>query len=179
MDLVAHCAHVAKPTLYRYFETKESLFLTALEAFLGDFYKAVTDIADAPGAPAEALTNIMAVAFDRFAGCTAALRAVDGSEAGLGVKGRLLARSRVGDIRTAIARVLQRGVETGDFEDPDPSTTALILLGALRLTAARTPVARREAALRRVRAVIFNGVAQSQEGLGASMANAAHELENL
>ena len=179
MDLVAQRARVAKPTLYRYFKAKESLFLTALDAFLSDFSAAVAQIADAPGAPKQALGQIMEVAFDRFAGCTAALRAVDGSDAGLGISGRLLARSRVEDIRRSIEHVLHRGVAVGEFNDPDPNTTALILLGALRLAGARTPASRRSATLRRIQAVIFDGVALTRRASSSSMADAAQELENL
>jgi len=179
MDLVAQRAGVAKPTLYRYFAAKELLFLTALEAFLGDFSKAIADIAEAPGAPAEALKSIMELAFDRFMGCTAALRAVDGSEAGLGQKGRLLARARIQEIRHAIVRVLERGVATGDFDDPEPETTALIVLGSLRLTAARTPPAKRDVTLRRIRKVIFCGVARNRRGLRGPLAGAAQDMEDL
>ena len=158
MDHVAHRARVAKPTLYRYFAAKEQLFLVALEEFLGDFARAAAAIAHAPGPPDEALASIMTMAFHRFASCTAAIRAVDGSEAGLGVKGRRLARARMDEIRGAIVTVLERGAASGDFEDSEPATTALIILGALRLTAARTPADQRTAALRRIRALLLGGL---------------------
>ena len=158
MDVVAQRAGVAKPTLYRYFAAKELLFLTALESFLGDYAKTMSELADSDLPATKALTQMARLAFDRFVGCTAILRATDGSEAGLGAKGRSMVRAKVEEIRQAIVRVLVRGADSADFEEVDPEVAALVILGALRMGAARMAPNRREAALDDMLSVLFAGI---------------------
>ena len=179
MDMVAHEASVAKPTLYRYFKTKEALFLTALDAFLGEFASVVGNIAASFDAPELALTEIISFSFDKFAGCSAALRAADGSESGVGGQGRRLARERIDEIRGSITHVLRRGAATGRFNDSEPETTALILLGALRVAAVRTPPHRRDAVLNHIQSVLLNGVVRRDPPRSTFATEVAEELEQI
>src|SRR5262245_51981527 len=97
MDDVARSAGVAKPTLYRYFATKEDLFLEALGGILDDLGRRAEAAADAPTAT-EALNGVIAIVLDTLGRCTAALQALDGGPH-IGERGRLLVRAKVRGLR--------------------------------------------------------------------------------
>ena len=136
MDELAKAAEVAKPTIYRYFSSKEDLFLEALDGTMNELVAEVSRVAD-ESAPAPAvLRQMIGAALRSFAQCTAAIRALDGgSDAALGERGRAMMRRRGRHIREEFARVLQRGIAARDFRGFDPDLASRAILGAVRLTA--------------------------------------------
>ncbi|HEU4826821.1 MAG TPA: helix-turn-helix domain-containing protein, partial [Dongiaceae bacterium] len=110
MDELAKAAEVAKPTIYRYFNSKEDLFLEALDGTMSDLVAEVSRVADESSAPPMVLRRMIFAALRSFAQCTAAIRALDGTDAALGERGRAMLRRRGRQIREEFARVLQRGI---------------------------------------------------------------------
>src|SRR5689334_9621030 len=81
MDAIATAAGVAKPTLYRYFETKEALFFAALEQSLtqlaGDIERFCA------GSAESCLRQAISLIFERIGRLAPALRAIEGQSAAL------------------------------------------------------------------------------------------------
>jgi AcrR family transcriptional regulator len=135
MDELAKAADVAKPTIYRYFSSKEDLFLEALDGTMNEMVAEVTRVADETAPAPEVLRRMVFAALKSFAQCTAAIRALDGSDSALGERGRTMLRRRGRQIREEFARVLQRGIGTADFRGLDPDLASRAILGAVRMTA--------------------------------------------
>jgi AcrR family transcriptional regulator len=147
MDDVARAAVVAKPTLYRYFPTKEALFLEVIEQLLCELQADVEAVADQDQPAPEALRGAVRHVFLALSRCTAVIHAFDGADGQLGERGRTAVRSRVRSIRTVMERILSRGVESGDFRAMEVDLTDAAILGACRMSAALAPTRRRSAAL--------------------------------
>lgn len=134
MDDLARAAEVAKPTIYRYFKSKEDLFLEALDGTMNDLVGEVSQVAENPGPAAEVLRHMVGAALRSFASCTAAIRALDGTDAALGERGRAMLRRRAKQIREAFATVLDRGIVEGAFRPLDSEIVSRAILGAVRMT---------------------------------------------
>jgi AcrR family transcriptional regulator len=157
MDDVAREAGVAKPTLYRYFGSKEELFLASLEEALGELERAVEQAACGED-PRVALRAALACVLESLGQCAAAIRAFDDAEPRLGDQGRALIRHRVDAIRRTVSGLLDRGRMAGQFDTPDVDSTAIALIGAVRMLAAKTPAPQRARALAALWALIERGL---------------------
>jgi TetR/AcrR family transcriptional repressor of mexJK operon len=135
MDELAKAAEVAKPTIYRYFSSKEDLFLEALDGTMNELVAEVSRVADEQAPAPEVLRQMISAALMSFARCTAAIRALDDSDAALGERGRAMLRRRVRQIREEFARVLQRGIAERHLGGFDPDLASRAILGAVRMTA--------------------------------------------
>jgi TetR/AcrR family transcriptional repressor of mexJK operon len=135
MDELAKAAEVAKPTIYRYFSSKEDLFLEALDGTMSELVAEVSRVADETLPAPAVLRQMIGAALKSFAQCTAAIRALDGSDAALGERGRAMLRRRGQQIREEFARVLQRGIAARDFRGFDAELASRAILGAVRMTA--------------------------------------------
>lgn len=135
MDELARVAEVAKPTIYRYFNSKEDLFLEALDGTMSELVAEVARVADENSPAPIVLRQMIGAALKSFAQCTAAIRALDGSDAALGERGRAMLRRRGRQIREEFARVLHRGVAAREFRGLDPDLVSRAVLGAVRMTA--------------------------------------------
>ena len=135
MDELAKAADVAKPTIYRYFNSKEDLFLEALDGTMSELVAEVSRVADESSPAPLVMRRMIFAALKSFAQCTAAIRALDGTDAALGERGRAMLRRRARQIREEFARVLERGIAARDFRDLDPDLASRAILGAVRMTA--------------------------------------------
>jgi AcrR family transcriptional regulator len=135
MDELARAAAVAKPTIYRYFNSKEDLFLEALDGTMSELVAEVSRVADESSPAPLVLRRMIFAALKSFAQCTAAIRALDGTDAALGERGRAMLRRRARQIREEFARVLERGIAARDFRGFDPDLASRAILGAVRMTA--------------------------------------------
>ena len=135
MDDLAKAASVAKPTIYRYFNSKEDLFLEALDGTMSELVAEVSRAADDEAPAPTVLRQMIKAALRSFAQCTAAIRALDGSDAALGERGRAMLRRRGQQIREEFARVLERGITAQEFRGLDPDIASRAILGAVRMTA--------------------------------------------
>src|SRR5215213_9580359 len=84
MGAVAAAAGVAKPTLYRYFATKEALFIEALECALEELRHEIRALRSGTGSVEERFRRVVACVLDRVGRLTPAIRAVEGQSSDLG-----------------------------------------------------------------------------------------------
>jgi AcrR family transcriptional regulator len=159
MDELARVAEVAKPTIYRYFSSKEDLFLEALDGTMSGLVAEVNRVADENAPAAMVLPQMIGAALKSFAQCTAAIRALDGSDAALGERGRAMLRRRGQQIREEFARVLQRGVAADEFRTVDPDLASRAILGAVRMTATADDAPHDEQAARSLTDLLMYGIA--------------------
>jgi len=163
MDELAKAAEVAKPTIYRYFSSKEDLFLEALDGTMSELVAEVSRVADETAPAPVVLRQMIAAALKSFAQCTAAIRALDGgSDAALGERGRAMLRRRGRQIREEFARVLQRGITARDFQGFDPDLASRAILGAVRMTATAEDAPNDAAAASSLSDLLLHGVAGSK-----------------
>lgn len=101
---------------------------------MNDLVGEVSQVAEDPGPAAEVLRHMISAALRSFASCTAAIRALDGTDAALGERGRAMLRRRARQIREAFAAVLDRGVAEGAFRPLDAEIVSRAMLGAVRMT---------------------------------------------
>lgn len=159
MDDVARAAGVAKPTLYRYFATKEDLFLEGLDLMLEELAiqtEASTGSATTAG---EALRAAVGIVLNTLGRCIAAIHAFDGNDTSLGDRGRAIIRERVKRIRDTFAQVVTRGIQNGEFRSVDPLIASLAILGSVRMTAANTTSEQHAAAAQALADLLHQGLA--------------------
>ncbi|WP_119300106.1 TetR/AcrR family transcriptional regulator [Dongia deserti] len=165
MDELARAAAVAKPTIYRYFSSKEDLFLEALDGTMSELVAEVCRVADEKVPAPMVLQQMIGAALRSFARCTAAIRALDGSDAALGERGRAMLRRRGRQIREEFERVLQRGVAAREFRGLDPDLASRAILGAVRLTATAEDAPNDEQAALSLTDLLLNGISpQGSQG---------------
>ena len=160
MDELARAADVAKPTIYRYFNSKEDLFLEALDGTMNELVAEVSRVAEETSPAPMVLRRMVFAALKSFAQCTAAIRALDGSDAALGERGRMMLRRRGRQIREEFERVLQIGIAAGDFRGLDPDLVSRAILGAVRMTATAEDAPNDERAAVSLTDLLLNGMLQ-------------------
>jgi len=133
MDDLAKAAEVAKPTIYRYFKSKEDLFLEALDGTMNDLVGEVSRVAADPGPAPDVLRSMIGAALRSFARCTAAIQALDGSDSTLGDRGRAMLRRRARQIREEFSKVVSHGAREGSFRALNPEIVSRAILGAVRV----------------------------------------------
>ncbi|HEV8389580.1 MAG TPA: TetR/AcrR family transcriptional regulator [Dongiaceae bacterium] len=165
MDELARAADVAKPTIYRYFNSKEDLFLEALDGTMSELVAEVSRVADESSPAPTVLRRMIFAALKSFAQCTAAIRALDGTDAALGERGRAMLRRRARQIREEFARVLERGIAARDFRGLDPDLASRAILGAVRMTATADDAPNDERAALSLTDLLLNGMSpQGSQG---------------
>ena len=165
MDELARAADVAKPTIYRYFNSKEDLFLEALDGTMSELVAEVSRVADENLPAPTVLRQMIAAALKSFAQCTAAIRALDGSDAALGERGRAMLRRRARQIREEFVRVLQQGIAASEFRSLDPDLVSRAILGAVRMTATAEDAPNDERAALSLADLLLNGMSlQGSQG---------------
>jgi len=166
MDDVAKAAGVAKPTLYRYFATKEELFLEGLDLMLEDLAIQAEASARSSNSAGEALRAGVQIALNTLGRCIAAIHAFDGNDASLGDRGRAIIRERVKRIRDTFAQVVSRGMQNGEFRSVDPLFASLAILGSVRMTAANTTYEQHAAAAQSLADLLHQGLANDRRPPG-------------
>ena len=159
IDDVARAAGVAKPTLYRYFATKEDLFLEGFDALLGEVADEMAAIVDTCDEATRALPEMIGVLLDRLGGHNVGVRVLDGSEKWFGTHARARLRARTKQIRGSLAAVLRRGIAQEEFRDIDADLVAAAIVGSLRAVAIKIPGRRRAAAALAISDILIGGIA--------------------
>ncbi|KMO34472.1 TetR/AcrR family transcriptional regulator [Methylobacterium aquaticum] len=131
MDAVAAAAGVAKPTLYRYFPTKEALFIDGLAWTLAELRDAIAAI---PATDAAArLRSAVGLVLERIGALSPALTAIEGRGAEFGERSRRVLREGFDGLRDALADLLRAGVTAGELHVPDIDLAVLMILGGIRM----------------------------------------------
>jgi AcrR family transcriptional regulator len=129
---VARAAGVGKPTLYRYFGSKEELFVEVFSDALEELRRRVEDAVAHDLTPPASLALIIRTLVEVLAPQTETLRLVSGDHPGLAQRWRQLFRSRRQPVLDALRRVLERGVASGDFRPLDLEVAPALIVGMIR-----------------------------------------------
>lgn len=143
VDEVARRAGVGKATLYRYFPSKEGLYLETLERALDDLDGRLADHAprdggpddDGPGDDGPARDRLIAMIrslIDVLGEQLPTLKLLGADQSGLAEQGRQVLRRRLARIAAALRTVLEEGVASGDFRPMDSEITPILIIGIVR-----------------------------------------------
>lgn len=132
MDDVAKAADIGKPALYRYFPSKEDLFLEVSDDALLALERALHDLGRAGRQPDETLHRMIALLAQVLPRHLASLRLLSGEHPILAARWRLLFRKRRQAINAALAAVLRKGAASGVFQSTDASMTPAMIIGMIR-----------------------------------------------
>lgn len=129
MDEIARAAHVGKGTLYRYFPSKEDLYLAIVDEAFALLTRRLEAEQAAALPPATALRRMIEAIVETFARHLPFFRLVNQGEARLFLRKKQVIRARRAHIARFVAEVLDRGVETGAFRKVDPVLAPSMLIG--------------------------------------------------
>lgn len=138
---IARRAGVGKPTLYRYFSSKEALYLEIFDAALARLEAELAEAAASALPPRErlaAMLGFLAAAFEQ----TRTLRLLDEEKPGHAERWRSLYRARRRTILGQMRRAIEAGCASGAFREVDLEVTPALLIGMIRgglLGAAEAP----------------------------------------
>ncbi len=164
MDHIARAARVGKGTIYRYFPSKEDLYLALVDEAFGLLVGRLEAEAAAPGPPEAALRRMIEAIVETFARHLPAFRLIHRGEARLFLRKKEVVRARRARIAALLAGVLDRGVTAGAFRKVDLGLAPAMLIGMVWGTtlnhAAETPA---EILAARIWDVASRGLLQNPE----------------
>ena len=129
MDEIAHAAGAGKPTLYRYFASKEALFEAVFVEALDALERRLSEAEAAGGDPRRTLRRMVDALIPMFREHVASLRALGDSAGTADRSRRRILRQRAGQIEARLAGVLARGRASGAFHHADDRLTARLIYG--------------------------------------------------
>jgi AcrR family transcriptional regulator len=132
MDEVAREAGVGKATLYRYFPSKEELYLETLDQAFARLVERFSRVTSAEISADERLDQLVRTLFDTMVEQLPGLKLLGGDDSDLAERGRRLLRRRSRQIAAALHEVLEDGIRTGRFRPLDTEMTAALIIGMVR-----------------------------------------------
>ncbi|TWT15352.1 TetR/AcrR family transcriptional regulator [Reyranella sp. CPCC 100927] len=132
VDDVARAAGVGKPTLYRYFASKEELFLQVFGDALAGLEADLEAIRSRETSQQAALVAMVTCLVDVLGEQMVSLRVLTGEQPELADRWRILFRGRRRPIQDALRTAIAAGIESGEFRAVDPDVLPALLLGMIR-----------------------------------------------
>jgi len=132
VDDIARAAGVGKPTLYRYFGSKEELFLAVLDAAMRDLEARIADVSADAATPADALRRTLALLVEALGQHVNSLRLLSGDSPDLAERWRRVYRLRRQPLLGALRDAIAAGIAAGQFRRVEPALTARLLVGMVR-----------------------------------------------
>ncbi len=129
MDEVAAAARVGKGTLYRYFPSKEDLYLAIVDEAFGLLIRRLEAERAGTVRPTVALERMVAAIVDTFAHHLPSFRLIHRGEGRLFLRKKEVIRARRAHIARLLAEVLDRGAEDGAFRKVDRALAPSMILG--------------------------------------------------
>jgi AcrR family transcriptional regulator len=129
MDEIAQRSGVGKGTLYRYFDSKEDLFIALMDEGLALLADRLEEEQKAEVPPAEILSRMIHAIVRSFCQHLPFFRILNGDKGRLIVRKKQLFKERRRRLVTALGRVLERGMASGVFRQVDPEVTPSLLIG--------------------------------------------------
>jgi AcrR family transcriptional regulator len=131
MDEIAAEAGVGKPTLYRYFPSKDALFIAVFEHALDDLEVRLERVLDREVATVTRLAGLAAEIVPTFRQHLVSLRFLGDSGAEADLSKRRIFRERRKRIGLYLARAIDDGVARGEIRALDGTKVAQIVIGML------------------------------------------------
>lgn len=129
MDEVARAARVGKGTLYRYFPSKEELYLAIVDEAFGLLIGRLEAERAAGAPPATALRRMTEAIVDTVANHLPSFRLIHRGEGRLFLRKKQVFGARRGHIARLVGEVLDRGAEAGIFRKVDRTLAPSMLIG--------------------------------------------------
>ena len=129
MDEIAREGHVGKGTLYRYFASKEDLYLAIVDQAFALLIQRLEAEHGAESTPTVTLGRMIEAIVETFARHLPFFRLVHRGEGRLFLRKKQVIRARRAHIARLLAEVLDRGVETGAFRKVDRTLAPSMLIG--------------------------------------------------
>ncbi len=129
---VAALAEVGKPTLYRYFPSKEELFLEVFKSGLDRLDAEVAAILKDRDQPGRSLERLLQALLNALGGQVAALRMLTDDQSAVMRRWRNEFRRRRRPFVEAARTILEQGIASGEFRPVDLETVPSMLIGIVR-----------------------------------------------
>ncbi|SER22942.1 transcriptional regulator, TetR family [Faunimonas pinastri] len=158
VDEIARAARMAKPTVYRYFHTKEELFFAALEQDLERLAEQIRTIRSDGRTASNALACAIRAMIPAVGGFKAAVSAVEAASGGVQNRGPRLLTKRLRALRGEIAEMIEDGIATGEFRPVNSAIVAMAILGSVRMSVNNAP---EDDVTETVADLLLNGLSQT------------------
>jgi AcrR family transcriptional regulator len=162
MEEVARVARVGKGTLYRYFPSKEDLYLAIVDQAFGVLIGRLESERAAGAAPGTTLRRMIEAVVETFAEHLPSFRLIHRGEGRLFLRKKEVIRARRAHIAHLLGETLDRGVEAGVFRKVDQTLAPSMLIGMVWGTALNhaedTPA---EILARRIGDLYLHGILES------------------
>ena len=129
---VAARAEVGKPTLYRYFPSKEELFLEVFKSGLDRLDAEVAAIRKDRDQPGRSLERLLQALLNALGGQVAALRMLTDDQSAVMRRWRNEFRRRRRPFVEAARTILEQGIASGDFRPVDLDAVPSMLIAIVR-----------------------------------------------
>jgi AcrR family transcriptional regulator len=129
---VASRAEVGKPTLYRYFPSKEELFLEVFKSGLDRLDSEVAAILKDREQPIRSLERLLEALLNALGGQVAALRLLTDDQSAVMRRWRNEFRRRRRPFVEAARTILEQGIASGEFRPVDLEAVPSMLIGIVR-----------------------------------------------
>ena len=129
---VAARAEVGKPTLYRYFPSKEELFLEVFKSGLDRLDSEVAAILKDREQPVRSLERLLEALLNALGGQVAALRMLTDDQSAVMRRWRNEFRRRRRPFVEAARTILEQGIASGEFRAVDLEAVPSMLIGIVR-----------------------------------------------
>jgi len=131
MDELAQAAAMGKATLYRYFPSKEDLYVAVFDLVLERLARRLEDTAAEGGGPTAVLRRMIATLTPALGEHFRGLRAIDDGVVQVAERKRRLFRSRRHQIAARLEEAIVAGVEAGEFRAVRASACANMIIGMI------------------------------------------------
>jgi AcrR family transcriptional regulator len=162
MDEVARVARVGKGTLYRYFPSKEDLYLAIVDGAFGVLIGRLESERAAAAAPGTTLRRMIEAVVETFAEHLPSFRLIHRGEGRLFLRKKEVIGARRARIAQLLGDTLDQGVEAGVFRKVDRTLAPSMLIGMVWGTALNhaedTPA---EILARRIGDLYLHGILES------------------
>lgn len=132
VDEVARKAGVGKATLYRYFPSKEELYLESLERALGGLERRMEAQLTPDATAVTRLTAMVSALIDTLSEQLPTLKLLGGDQSDLADRMRRILRRRAARTAASLRQVLEDGIAAGEFRKIDTEMTPLLIIGMVR-----------------------------------------------
>ena len=159
VEEVAKRAGVGKATLYRYFPSKEELYLESLERALGGLeYKLNAELAPQQVPASVRLSAMVSALVGTLSEQLQTLKLLGGDQSDLADRSRRILRRRSQRSATALQQVLAEGMQSGEFRKIDLEIVPLLIIGMVRGGIMQVGDRPREALERSVIDLLMSGI---------------------